>query len=162
MNCDLFHCVQRDGLGMSPMGVYLSVMTHHEPQYVWGGWRVTSSWELSREGSWSYERHVQTRGCSHQSQETGRCHWGQQWDCCCSGYPEQDVPPGVRMMSLHCLQSFLFGSHEILCFHRTWLSEWQCQLCSPLSRLTDILIVWSVFGCFHTRGLCSHWRVGVN
>ena len=26
----------------------------------------------------------------------------------------QDVPPGVRMMSLHCLQSFLFGSHEIL------------------------------------------------
>ena len=26
---------------------YLTVMTHHEPQSVWGGWRVISSWELS-------------------------------------------------------------------------------------------------------------------
>ena len=26
----------------------------------------------------------------------------------------QDVPPGVRMMSLYCLQSFLLGSHVIL------------------------------------------------
>ena len=59
------------------------------------------------EGSWlrSYELHVQTRGCSHQSQETGRCHWGQQWDCCRSGYPEagysawgQDVVPAMFMI----------------------------------------------------------------
>ena len=26
----------------------------------------------------------------------------------------QDVPPGVRMLSLQCLQSFLLGSHVIL------------------------------------------------
>ena len=26
----------------------------------------------------------------------------------------QDVPPGVRMVSLQCLQSFLLGSHVIL------------------------------------------------